>query len=77
MARHTKKVKSVGRYGPRYGVKIRKQILAVDQKKDATYTCPECAYVRVKRESTGIWLCRHCGLKFAGGAFQPIIHKAK
>jgi large subunit ribosomal protein L37Ae len=71
MTRRTKKVGVAGRYGPRYGVKTRKQISAVEASKKAAYECPRCKHKAVKRVSTGIWQCRRCDLKFAGGAYTP------
>jgi large subunit ribosomal protein L37Ae len=71
MTRRTKKVGVAGRYGPRYGVRIRKQIAAVTAAKNKSYECPRCKHVAVKRVSTGIWKCRRCDLKFAGGAYTP------
>ena len=35
------------------------------------HRCPECEIVRVKRVSTGIFQCRHCGFKYASGAYGP------
>jgi len=63
--------------GPRYGVRVRKRINTVLKKSRATYRCPDCRYTSVKRVSTGIWECRHCGLVFAGGAFQPTGRRTK
>lgn len=71
MARRTKKVGSSGTYGARYGVSIRRIVSDIKAQKIATYDCPTCSYAAVKREGTGIWLCRHCGAKFAGGAYSP------
>ncbi|NIP35831.1 MAG: 50S ribosomal protein L37ae [Thermoplasmata archaeon] len=71
MTRRTKKVGVAGRYGPRYGVRIRKQMTAVTNAKNRSYECPRCNHVAVKRVSTGIWKCRRCDLKFAGGAYTP------
>ncbi|MBA7501857.1 hypothetical protein ES706_00432 [subsurface metagenome] len=65
----TKKIGSAGRFGPRYGTKIRKLALAVDQKLQQSYKCPSCGAVKVKRVSTSIWKCRRCGMKFAGAAY--------
>jgi large subunit ribosomal protein L37Ae len=73
MARRTKKVGSVGRFGPRYGVKIRRRILEVETVRKATHTCPRCQAVNVHRVGSGIWRCRKCGLTFAGGAYKPVV----
>ncbi|HDN95524.1 MAG TPA: 50S ribosomal protein L37Ae [Thermoplasmatales archaeon] len=71
MARRTKKVKSTGRFGPRYGVKIRHRVRRIEEKQRQWHLCPKCGRKRVKRESTGIWVCRKCNTKFAGGAYFP------
>ena len=65
-----KKIGSTGRFGSRYGTKIRKLALAVDQKLKQRYKCPSCGAVRVKRITTSIWKCGRCGVKFAGGAYS-------
>ena len=66
-----KKRGSTGRFGPRYGTKIRKLALAVDHKLQQRYKCPSCGAVKVKRVSTSIWQCGRCGVKFAGAAYSP------
>lgn len=71
MTRRTKKVGVAGRYGPRYGVRTRKQMAVVSTAKSRSYECPRCNHVAVKRVSTGVWQCRRCDLKFAGGAYTP------
>ena len=71
MSLRTKKVKSVGRFGPRYGVSIRRRIREVEARQKVWHVCPSCAAPRVKRVSTGIWECRKCGHKFAGGSYLP------
>ncbi|MHA2297527.1 MAG: 50S ribosomal protein L37ae [Candidatus Hodarchaeales archaeon] len=67
----TKKVGSTGRYGRRYGSTLRKRILAVEKVQKRAHNCPACASQKVSRESVGIWHCRFCGHKFAGGAYTP------
>jgi large subunit ribosomal protein L37Ae len=71
MSRRTKKVGTSGRFGPRYGVKLRRRIGALENRQKKKHVCPECQYTAVKRISTGIWACRHCGYKFTGGAYLP------
>lgn len=67
----TKKVGPTGRFGPRYGTKIRALWRAVELKAKQKYKCPSCGAMKVKRAGTAIWQCRRCGLKFAGGAYTP------
>lgn len=63
--------RSAGRFGPRYGRFIRKRVIEVEELQKATHTCPRCDQVAVKRKGTGIWECRKCSFKFAGGAYVP------
>jgi len=73
MSRRTKKVGSVGRFGPRYGVRIRRRILEVEVEQRKRHQCPRCSAYSVRRKSTGVWACRRCGLVFAGGAYRPVV----
>ena len=66
----TKKVGSAGRFGVRYGRKIRNKIAEIERKQKRFYSCPSCNVMRVKRVSAGIWECRKCGLKFTGRAYE-------
>ncbi len=72
MARKTRKSAVSAKFGPRYGVKARKRYASVATRVKKKYRCPSCNYRNVKRTSTGIWKCRHCGFTFAGGAYTPI-----
>ncbi|MCK4808517.1 MAG: 50S ribosomal protein L37ae [Candidatus Aenigmarchaeota archaeon] len=67
----TKKVKSAGRYGIRYGKKIRDKTAAVESNSRAVHKCPSCLKKGLKRQAAGIWQCRICNLKLAGGAYSP------
>jgi len=71
MGKRTKKVGTSGRWGPRYGVKTRMQVAAIEKKQRAYHLCPRCGLIRVKRLGTGIWKCRRCEVIFAGGAYMP------
>ncbi|MGA1872309.1 MAG: 50S ribosomal protein L37Ae [Thermoplasmatota archaeon] len=77
MSRRTKKVGSSGKYGPRYGLSVKKQIRALDASKRSKYVCPRCTKKNVKRVASGIWECRSCSHKFAGGAYSPRTGKFK
>jgi large subunit ribosomal protein L37Ae len=73
MARRTRKAGAVGRFGPRYGVRIRRRVQEIEEGLRRRHECPRCAAVAVRRESTGVWACRRCGYVFAGGAYRPIV----
>lgn len=68
-----KKVKlgPAARYGARYGMKPKRIIARIERVQRAKHFCPFCGKKGVKRVSPGIWLCRKCGVKFAGGAYYP------
>jgi len=72
-----RKIGTTGRYGPRYGIKIRRLTDAIERGLRKDHTCPKCLRPTVIRHGTGIWLCRKCGLKFAGGAYVPVFRKSK
>ena len=68
---NTKKVGTAGRFGARYGVRIRKRLLRVENKAKEPYACPFCGFARTKREAAGLFVCRKCNAKFTGGAYVP------
>jgi len=78
MSIRTKKVKSTGKFGPRYGVKVRKRILEIEKLPDK-YTCPHCSYDTLVRKSSGVWYCKKCGKTIASSAYlyamPTAIHK--
>ncbi|MBC8521923.1 MAG: 50S ribosomal protein L37ae [Candidatus Syntrophoarchaeum sp.] len=66
-----KKTKSAGRFGARYGRKIRKAVAAIEEKTRAVHKCPKCERKSVSRIGTGIWKCSKCGFTFSGGTYIP------
>ncbi len=71
MAKRTKKVGPAGRYQARYGVRTKTQVRNVEIIQKAKHICPSCGHQKVKRVSAGIWQCKKCESKFAGGAYIP------
>jgi len=67
----TKKVKHAGRFGSRYGKGIRDRIVGIETKQRTLHVCPGCGFKRVKRITTGLYRCKKCGFKFAGGSYTP------
>ena len=70
MARRTKKVGVVGKYGTRYGASLRKQIKKIEISQHAKYTCMFCGKQAMKRSAVGIWKCKACHKTVAGGAYN-------
>ncbi len=64
------KHKYTGSMGPRYGLKIRKIINALEASKRIARPCPSCGFLKVKRVASGIFFCRKCEHKFTGGAYN-------
>ena len=71
MSKRTKKVGTSGRFGPRYGVTVRKRIADVEAETKGRHECPVCHGVALGRSATGIWICRHCGAKMASSSYMP------
>lgn len=68
----TKVVGIAGRFGPRYGVSVRKRVKEVLERRYAAHTCPFCGSTgTVYRKTVGVWACRKCGAVWAGGAYTP------
>jgi large subunit ribosomal protein L37Ae len=68
---NTKKVSTAGRFKSRYGVGIRKRVVAVEGKKRLDVPCPFCGFSKIKRVAPGLFVCNKCDAKFTGGAYEP------
>ena len=71
MPSKSKKSKSSGRFGARYGKRIRARLVQVEEKQRKKQKCPFCGKLGVKRISKGIWKCQRktCGKKFASDTY--------
>ena len=72
MTSKLKKTKSAGRFGARYGKRIRSKLVSVETKQRVKQICPYCEKEGVKRVSKGIWECtrKTCGKKFASDVYH-------
>ena len=70
MATKSKKSKSAGRFGARYGKKVRTRLVKVEEKQRLKQICPFCKKSGVKRISKGIWHCQKCNKKFASDVYS-------
>ena len=77
MTRKTKKVGSTGRFGTRYGSRLRKRVRDIDATVKSAHRCPRCRLVKVRQVSVGIWKCRKCDYTFTGGAWVPQTNAGK
>lgn len=65
----TGRVGPAGKFGSRYGKRIRDVYSRIRRMQHERYECPKCMEKGVRRVAAGIWQCSKCGAKFAGGAF--------
>jgi large subunit ribosomal protein L37Ae len=65
----TKKIKHAGRFGVKYGTKVRSAVRKIENFQRKSQKCPFCKKSNVKRTATGIWECKKCGKKFASHAY--------
>uniref|UniRef100_A0AAZ3PNT9 60S ribosomal protein L37a n=2 Tax=Oncorhynchus tshawytscha TaxID=74940 RepID=A0AAZ3PNT9_ONCTS len=65
MAKRTKKVGIVGKYGTSF----RKMVKKIEISQHAKYTCSFCGKTKMKRRAVGIWHCGSCMKTVAGGAW--------
>jgi large subunit ribosomal protein L37Ae len=66
-----KKVGPAGRFGPRYGKKVRLIVAEIEKIQKQRHVCPYCNMRYVRRVAKGIWQCKKCGAKFTGLAYYP------
>lgn len=65
------KTRSAGRFGVRYGRKVRKLVANIEERMRQDYKCPKCGLMTIHRTDTGIWNCKKCDHTFAGGTYVP------
>lgn len=70
MAKRTKKVGIVGKYGTRYGASLRKVVKKFEITQRSKYVSPFSGKECVKRKAAGIWYCKSTNRKIAGGAWM-------
>ncbi len=75
MSKRTNKAGTAGRFGARYGVIVRNRVRTIEATQKSRHECPVCHHMSVKRVSSGVWNCNHCGAKFAAGAYSPVSKK--
>lgn len=66
-----RKVGTIGRFGARYGTRTKKLVAEVERRQKQKHACPYCERLALKRIASGIWYCKKCKSKFAGGAYFP------
>ena len=62
---------SVKRYGVRYGRRVKEKVGKIEQARQENSLCPMCRKIDMKRLAAGIWFCKKCNVKMAGGAYVP------
>lgn len=67
----TKKVGSTGRFGSRYGKKIRTRVISIEQQQRKRHQCPYCLRITVHRMAAGLFACTKCKSTFTGRSYFP------
>jgi len=76
MTSKLKKTKSAGRFGARYGKRIRFRLVSIESRQRLKQRCPFCKKLGVKKLSKGVWQCKKCNKKFASDVYYlPTIHE--
>jgi large subunit ribosomal protein L37Ae len=70
MYSHTKRIGSLGRYGVKTGKKVREEMKKIEDAARLN-TCPTCTK-KITRKAAGVWECKFCGNKMAGGSYFPV-----
>ena len=74
----TKKASIAGKFGARYGSKLRKQWLDLAEKQKGFVKCPRCeTKLRNMRDHVGVWHCKRCGATWTGGAWESATARGK
>ncbi|KHO45008.1 MAG: hypothetical protein QJ16_C0023G0018 [archaeon GW2011_AR1] len=69
MTTKSKKTKSAGRFGARYGKTVRDKLVQVEKKQRVKQKCPFCEKIGLKRISKGVWNCPRCEKTFASNVY--------
>lgn len=70
MSTKSKKTKSAGRLGARYGKRVRDKLVQVEVKQRTRQKCPFCSKLGAKRDASGIWECSKCEKRFASNTYH-------
>jgi large subunit ribosomal protein L37Ae len=74
----TKKVGIAGRFGPRYGSRVRNNWREIMERLKGENRCPRCeTKARNMRDFIGVWSCPKCNAKWTGGAWEPATSRGK
>jgi large subunit ribosomal protein L37Ae len=65
----TKIVGTTGRFGVRYGKRLRTRVLQIEDRQRKKQLCPYCDRYQIKRLAAGIYQCKKCEMKFTGDAY--------
>nr|XP_004662102.2 60S ribosomal protein L37a-like [Jaculus jaculus] len=69
MAKCTKKVSIVAKYGTCCGASLQKMVKKIEISQRAKYTCSFFGKAKMERRAVGIWHCGSCVETVAGGAW--------